>query len=390
MITFYIRYKLYFFFVVDSDCKSESTCLPDMPVIDSDRNLSESEDESYEQGSNTSDGSYDYYDTTGDDSEDHDYTVTEIEASSSYWTGLPQVPNHHDHDSSGDTTVTGLGLNEAHVTVDAITIPSVKATRSPPTNQPNTPQSGDKSGEFNGIGSHNSVPTGRLQLFGSPIQQFRTFVAGPGLMNSPVVDGVMSLVSAAKLFTEREEPTTVTSESESLVSAVELFTDRKEPTTVTSESENLVSAARLFTDHEEPTTITSKPGVNDVREAHRNADILNGPFAAIPKAMQTRIDKIINNKFEKPNTLVTVLFDIPISYGKFQCLKERTWLNDEIINLHMIFFQKRDAQLCRLNRTRKASHYFNSFFVNKLVDCGGYNYKEVKRYHHWHHTMNCS
>ena len=44
--------------------------------------------------------------------------------------------------------------------------------------------------------------------------------------------------------------------------------------------------------------------------------------------------------------------------------------------------QERDAKLCELNSSRISSHYFNSFFINKLLDSenGTYNYGNVKRY----------
>mmetsp|Transcript_37445 Transcript_37445/g.69723 ORF Transcript_37445/g.69723 Transcript_37445/m.69723 type:complete len:183 (+) Transcript_37445:1-549(+) len=43
--------------------------------------------------------------------------------------------------------------------------------------------------------------------------------------------------------------------------------------------------------------------------------------------------------------------------------------------------QDRDKALCALpGSTRKPSHYFNSFFVSKLLEGGTYTYKNVKRW----------
>ena len=48
----------------------------------------------------------------------------------------------------------------------------------------------------------------------------------------------------------------------------------------------------------------------------------------------------------------------------------------------MKLLQERDNLLCSLDSTRISSHYFNSFFMNKLMDCDreGYSYNNVERY----------
>jgi hypothetical protein len=59
-----------------------------------------------------------------------------------------------------------------------------------------------------------------------------------------------------------------------------------------------------------------------------------------------------------------------------------TWLNDEVVNFIMKMLQERDSMLCKANYSRVPSHYFGSFFINKLMDCGDgtYNFGNVKRY----------
>ena len=112
----------------------------------------------------------------------------------------------------------------------------------------------------------------------------------------------------------------------------------------------------------------------------QDIEIFDGPFSPPSVDMMTRINEILNNE-ENLETLVRQIEDVPITRRLFKSLEERNWLNDEIITTHMIFLQHRDAELCREDPLRKPSHYFHNFFVNKLIDCGGYNYENVKRYH---------
>ena len=132
---------------------------------------------------------------------------------------------------------------------------------------------------------------------------------------------------------------------------------------------------------EEPTTVMVPYDVDEDGVANGNVEIDDGPFNPPAADMQRRIDDIINDEVTDPETLLTNLHDIRITYRLFKCLKHGTWLNDEIVNLHMLFLQQRDNALCEANPNRRSSHYFNSFFVNLLADCGGYKYENVKRYH---------
>jgi hypothetical protein len=198
------------------------------------------------------------------------------------------------------------------------------------------------------------------------------------------MDGVMSLVSAAKLFSDQsEEPTTVMVTSDVDEDGVAHANGEIDDGAFNPPSTDLQT--RIDNIIEEPTTVTVTIDVDSDAEdgvAHGNGEVDDGPFNPPSTDMQTRIDEIINNTKEShPETLVTELHDIKITYRLFQSLKHGTWLNDEIVNLHMLFLQQRDNALCEANSNRRSSHYFNNFFVNKLRDCpGGYNYENVKKY----------
>jgi len=82
--------------------------------------------------------------------------------------------------------------------------------------------------------------------------------------------------------------------------------------------------------------------------------------------------------------LLTDKYGITMTRKKLSCLRARTWLNDEVINFFMSMLKDRDEALCRLNPTgRKSSHYFNSFFMSKLLDTNKtkeYTYDAVKNW----------
>lgn len=81
--------------------------------------------------------------------------------------------------------------------------------------------------------------------------------------------------------------------------------------------------------------------------------------------------------------VLTEKYAIPITRSKLSALRPNTWLNDEIINFYMGLLQDRDAELCKNNPSRNSSHYFNSFFMNKVLDENDkrvYTYSAVRRW----------
>jgi hypothetical protein len=80
-------------------------------------------------------------------------------------------------------------------------------------------------------------------------------------------------------------------------------------------------------------------------------------------------------------TILCEKFKIPMTRAKMSCLRPTTWLNDEVINFYLEMLAERDTLLCeRSNGTRKASHYFNTFFITKLLENGQFTYSNVRRY----------
>ena len=77
------------------------------------------------------------------------------------------------------------------------------------------------------------------------------------------------------------------------------------------------------------------------------------------------------------NAVMGTLFNVPITQGKFACLRDATWVNDEIINTYLqllLHKHKKDLQA-------KPSFILPSFFYTRLAeDADGYNYLNVRRW----------
>jgi len=70
----------------------------------------------------------------------------------------------------------------------------------------------------------------------------------------------------------------------------------------------------------------------------------------------------------------------PIWRSHLECLKPMTWLNDEVINMYMTMLQDRDVLLCRDDPDRRPSHFFSSFFIERVLVLGKYTYNNVRRW----------
>jgi Ulp1 family protease len=78
-----------------------------------------------------------------------------------------------------------------------------------------------------------------------------------------------------------------------------------------------------------------------------------------------------------------------VKRGSMQTLRQGQWLNDEVINYFLKHcLAKRDIRICASQSGRKRSHYFSSYFIQRLFDMKNnnpslrckYNYHNVKRW----------
>lgn len=79
--------------------------------------------------------------------------------------------------------------------------------------------------------------------------------------------------------------------------------------------------------------------------------------------------------------LVADKFKIELTREKFRCLRDSTWLNDDVI----LFFLEIIKENCNARAAKDESlpkvHVFNTFFVSKLLEeRGGYNFRNVRRW----------
>eukprot|EP00602_Paraphysomonas_sp_CaronLab_P000220 CAMPEP_0185030244 /NCGR_PEP_ID=MMETSP1103-20130426/17070_1 /TAXON_ID=36769 /ORGANISM="Paraphysomonas bandaiensis, Strain Caron Lab Isolate" /LENGTH=521 /DNA_ID=CAMNT_0027565287 /DNA_START=187 /DNA_END=1752 /DNA_ORIENTATION=+ len=90
----------------------------------------------------------------------------------------------------------------------------------------------------------------------------------------------------------------------------------------------------------------------------------------------------VDNALSSPHddTVIIEKFKIPITRLKLSCLLPNTWLNDEVINFYMQLLMERNSSQCAKNPNMRSSHYFNSFFIDRLMENGGYSYNLVRRW----------
>jgi sentrin-specific protease 1 len=127
---------------------------------------------------------------------------------------------------------------------------------------------------------------------------------------------------------------------------------------------------------------------NTMNETDHEESILS---ALKEKFKQARFNQLSSPEYVKicdilqgrrTNQVLIKKFNIPMTRAKISCLRPEAWLNDEVINFCMSMLEERDIKLSAKYPSRKKSHYFNSFFMEKLLGPGHkkYAYKDVQRW----------
>ena len=81
-------------------------------------------------------------------------------------------------------------------------------------------------------------------------------------------------------------------------------------------------------------------------------------------------------------------FNVDITVDIISCLRNENWLNDEVVNFYMCLLQDRSKQNFTESHRNysyrplqmRSSHYFNSFFMAKLLEDGIYNFSRIKKW----------
>ena len=113
------------------------------------------------------------------------------------------------------------------------------------------------------------------------------------------------------------------------------------------------------------------------------------PPSALKKRSRPRYMMLTEEEREEAETvlnrpggpdIVACRNNIEISADKIQCLQDKEWLNDEVINYYMDLLNDLNSRIGG-SRLVPNTYLWNSFFWLKLSDDGkGYNYKSVQRW----------
>lgn len=112
-----------------------------------------------------------------------------------------------------------------------------------------------------------------------------------------------------------------------------------------------------------------------------DGDAHSARFRKLTKIESTTAEAILRGP--QSRELLIYKFNIDITRAKIVCLRPTTWINDEVINFYMSMLKERDDALAEKYPKHRRSHYFNSFFMNKLLLVDGkeeYDYKGVRRW----------
>lgn len=89
----------------------------------------------------------------------------------------------------------------------------------------------------------------------------------------------------------------------------------------------------------------------------------------------------VSSDYGNPDEVLIDKFNIRYCRVNIIRLQPKLWLNDESINFYMCMLQQRDNELCTAYPSRQPSHFFNSFFMERLlVSDKKYTYSNVQRW----------
>ncbi|CAM0881220.1 unnamed protein product [Alopecurus aequalis] len=100
------------------------------------------------------------------------------------------------------------------------------------------------------------------------------------------------------------------------------------------------------------------------------------PFVPLTDEDEDRVRHALGGRKRRETLLVHDASNIVITREILQCLNDKDWLNDEVINLYLELLKEREL---REPSNFVKCHFFNTFFYKKLVN-GGYDYKAVRRW----------
>lgn len=134
----------------------------------------------------------------------------------------------------------------------------------------------------------------------------------------------------------------------------------------------------------------TKQQLDIVKLANSGRDIISNISLKVDDSMGfkhslTNVEKnIVTTKLSEKgndNDYIVQLDNKFVIRKSYQTLNQRRWLSDEVINFFFLLLAKRDEKICNQQDGMKRSHFFNSFFITKILDEGStnkYTYANVK------------
>lgn len=95
---------------------------------------------------------------------------------------------------------------------------------------------------------------------------------------------------------------------------------------------------------------------------------------------RAQVKRITEACIGRDSEVLVDAFNSEVKRASLRRTRGLDWLNDEVINLYMLLLLERDKLLCSITKNRRASYFFSSYFLTKLVDDGEYCYNNVRRW----------
>ena len=114
-------------------------------------------------------------------------------------------------------------------------------------------------------------------------------------------------------------------------------------------------------------------------ELERLRDNAKSFFNVLTKEEEDILTKVVENKKE-PCKKIAELGGEVVHQASLNTLRQKCWLNDEVINFMMYFFQQRDLQRKTIMDDGSSLLFFRTQFYSAMVERHGYDYGAVKNW----------
>lgn len=109
---------------------------------------------------------------------------------------------------------------------------------------------------------------------------------------------------------------------------------------------------------------------------------LNYPLTRIQKQEVKRIiyNTIPGEEVMTDDSIVVSHYNIDFKYKDFKRFQPKTWLSDEAVNFYVLMLQHRVSLLRGKADGRRHCHFYNTFFLTKLLENNQYSFAQVQRW----------